>query len=720
MDIIEILSGELKISKGQIESTIKLIDEGNTIPFIARYRKEATGGLDDTTLRELSDRLSYLRNLKDRKEEVQRLIEEGGNLTEEITAKLRDAKTITEVDDIYRPFRPKKRTRATIAKEKGLEPLAEIIISQSFNFSLKEKAKEFIDLDKGVESADEAINLASDIIAETISDNAEYRKRIRNLTFINGKIQTKCSEENPTYKMYYDHIEYVKNILGHRILAVNRGEKEGALSVKVIAPEDKIEAFLEKDIIKREGEETPILKNAIKDSYSRLIAPSIEREIRSELKEKAEEGAIKVFSKNLKALLMQSPVKGKVVMGFDPGFRTGCKIAVVDETGKVLDTGVAYVTDGSGERKRQESKVMLKKMLIDNKVEIISLGNGTASRESEIIISDMIREIEKEEGLKLHYVVVSEAGASVYSASSLAAKEFPDMDVSLRGAVSIGRRLQDPLAELVKIDPKSIGVGQYQHDVTQKRLDEALGGVVEDCVNKVGVDLNTASAQLLSHIAGINASIAKNIVEYREETGKFIKRKDLLKVKRLGDKAFKQCAGFLRISESNDFLDNTSVHPESYDASRKIIDVLGYTDDEKKNHEFTDIDERAKKYGIRKILEETGLGEMTLEDILKEIKKPGRDVRESLEGPVFMSNILEMKDLKPGMILKGTVRNVADFGAFVDIGVHQDGLIHISQLSNKLVKHPLDIVKVSDVVDVKVVEIDLERKRIALSMRDLA
>lgn len=719
MNIVEILSSELKISIKQIESTMSLIDEGNTIPFIARYRKEVTGGLDDTTLRELNERLTYLRNLKERKEEVERLINEGGNLTEEILLALQNAKTITEVDDIYRPFRPKKRTRATIAKEKGLEPLASIILAQDFSFSLHDKASEFIDSEKGVESAEMAINLACDIIAEIISDNADFRKRIRNLTFLNGKIETKALEDNPTYKMYFEHSEDVSKIPGHRVLAINRGEKEGALSVKIIAPEDKILLILEREIVKREGEETSILKNAIRDSYLRLISPSIEREIRGELKQIAEEGAIKVFAKNLKALLMQSPVKGKIVMGFDPGFRTGCKIAVLDETGKVLDTGVVHVTEGASEKKRVESKATLKKMILENAVEIISLGNGTASRESEAIISDLIKEIEDENKLNLYYSIVSEAGASIYSASELAAKEFPDMDVSLRGAVSIGRRLQDPLAELVKIDPKSIGVGQYQHDVTQKRLDEALGGVVEDCVNTVGVDLNTASAQLLSHIAGINASIAKNIVEYRESVGKFKERKEILKVKRLGDKAFKQCAGFLRISESEDFLDNTSVHPESYNATRNIIGVLGYTDEEKKLREFSDIDERANSYGIDKLSKEVEIGEMTLQDILKELKKPGRDVRETLDGPIFMSNVLEMKDLKPGMTLKGTVRNVADFGAFVDIGVHQDGLLHISQISDKRINHPLDVLKVSDIVDVKIMEVDLDRKRISLSMREL-
>ncbi|MEG0641581.1 MAG: Tex family protein [Clostridium sp.] len=719
MNIIDILSEELRVSKAQIESTVQLIDEGNTIPFIARYRKEVTGGLDDTVLRDLNDRLTYLRTLKDKKAEVERLINEGGNLTDDIVLSLNKAKTITEVDDIYRPFRPKKRTRATIAKEKGLETLANIIINQEFEYSLMDKASEFISEEKEVESADKAISYASDIVAEIISDNAEYRKRIRNITYINGKIQTKNTKDDPTYKMYYDHLEEIKRIPGHRILAINRGEKEGVLSVKILAPEEQVLSILEKSIIKRNAQETVILKNAIKDSYSRLISPSIEREVRGELKEKAEEGAIKVFSKNLSALLMQAPVKGKVVMGFDPGFRTGCKIAVVDETGKVLDTGVAYVTDGAGDKKKQESKAILKRMLIDNKVDIISLGNGTASRESEMILSQMIKEIESEENLELYYVVVSEAGASVYSASSLAAKEFPDMDVSLRGAVSIGRRLQDPLAELVKIDPKSIGVGQYQHDVAQKRLDEALGGVIEDCVNTVGVDLNTASAELLSHIAGINATTAKNIVLHREENGKFTKRRELLKVKRLGDKAFKQCAGFLRISESKEFLDNTSVHPESYNASRNIIDILGYSDEEQKAGEFSDIDKRASEYGIDKLSEIVGVGTLTLEDILKEIQKPGRDPRESLEGPVFMSNVLEMKHLKVGMILKGTVRNVADFGAFVDIGVHQDGLVHISQLSNNRVNHPLDIVKVSDVVDVKVMEVDLDRKRIALTMKDI-
>lgn len=717
MNIIEILSQELNISLKQIESTVGLIDEGNTIPFIARYRKEVTGGLDDTTLRNLNDRLNYLRSLKERKEEVLRLIEEGGNLTEDIVKSLESAKTITEVDDIYRPFRPKKRTRATIAKEKGLEELSNIILDQEFTFSLNEKAKEFISEEKEVNSKEDAIKYACDIIAEKISDNADFRKRIRNLTFINGLIETKALNENPTYKMYYEYSEEVRKIPGHRILAINRGEKEGVLSVKIIAPEDKILLMLEKEIIKRDGEETLILKETIKDAYTRLISPSIEREIRNELKEVAEEGAIKVFSENLKSLLMQSPVKGKVVMGFDPGFRTGCKIAVVDETGKVIDTSVAYVTDGSSEKKKAESKKNLKKMILENGVEIISLGNGTASRESEMILSEIIKEIEKEEGIKLYYVVVSEAGASVYSASELAAKEFPNMDVSLRGAVSIGRRLQDPLAELVKIDPKSIGVGQYQHDVAQKRLDEALGGVVENCVNTVGVDLNTASSELLSHIAGITNSTAKNIVEYREEKGKFKSRKELLKVKRLGEKAFKQCAGFLRISESSEFLDNTSVHPESYDGARKIIEILGY--DKKNTLNFSDIEERAKSYGIEKLSNDSGVGEMTLLDILKEIQKPGRDVRESLEGPVFMSNVLEIEDLKVGMIVKGTVRNVADFGAFVDIGVHQDGLVHISEMSNKRVNHPLDVLKVSDVIDVKVIDVDLERKRIALSMKNL-
>ncbi len=717
MNIIEILSQELNISLKQIESTVGLIDEGNTIPFIARYRKEVTGGLDDTTLRNLNDRLNYLRSLKERKEEVLRLIEEGGNLTEDIVKSLESAKTITEVDDIYRPFRPKKRTRATIAKEKGLEELSNIILDQEFTFSLNEKAKEFISEEKEVNSKEDAIKYACDIIAEKISDNADFRKRIRNLTFINGLIETKALNENPTYKMYYEYSEEVRKIPGHRILAINRGEKEGVLSVKIIAPEDKILLMLEKEIIKRDGEETLILKETIKDAYTRLISPSIEREIRNELKEVAEEGAIKVFSENLKSLLMQSPVKGKVVMGFDPGFRTGCKIAVVDETGKVIDTSVAYVTDGSSEKKKAESKKNLKKMILENGVEIISLGNGTASRESEMILSEIIKEIEKEEGIKLYYVVVSEAGASVYSASELAAKEFPNMDVSLRGAVSIGRRLQDPLAELVKIDPKSIGVGQYQHDVAQKRLDEALGGVVENCVNTVGVDLNTASSELLSHIAGITNSTAKNIVEYREEKGKFKSRKELLEVKRLGEKAFKQCAGFLRISESSEFLDNTSVHPESYDGARKIIDILGY--DKKNTLNFSDIEERAKSYGIEKLSSDSGVGEMTLLDILKEIQKPGRDVRESLEGPVFMSNVLEIEDLKVGMIVKGTVRNVADFGAFVDIGVHQDGLVHISEMSNKRVNHPLDVLKVSDVIDVKVIDVDLERKRIALSMKNL-
>jgi protein Tex len=715
-DLIKVLSTELNVREWQVKNTVDLIDSGNTIPFIARYRKEATGELDDTVLRNLYERLTYLRNLGSKKEEIKRLIGEQGKLTPELAEKIDGANSITEADDIYRPFRPKKRTRATVAKEKGLEPLAQFIISQEFKRSLQDEALKYVNEEKEVKTSGDAISGALDIIAEDISDNAEFRKTIRNLTFKEGIVITKgLKNESSPFEMYYEYKEPVSRIQPHRVLAINRGEKEEFLSVKIEAPIDKILLFLEGRIIKRQGEETDYLRATVKDSYSRLISSSIEREIRNELTEIGEEQAIKVFASNLKSLLMQAPVKGRAIMGFDPGFRTGCKIAVVDETGKLLDTATVYSSPPQNDV--EGSKKILRDLIYKHNVDIISLGNGTASRESEIFLADLIKDIEKEKGKNLYFVVVSEAGASVYSASELAAKEFPDINVSLRGAVSIARRLQDPLAELVKIDPKSIGVGQYQHDVTQKRLDESLGGVIEDCVNSVGVDLNTASPSLLSHISGINSSIAKNIVEFREQNGLFKSRKELLKVKRLGDKAFEQCAGFLRIPESENVLDNTSVHPEVYSAVKLMLEKLGYAAKDVKERRLEDIDERAEKYGIGKLSEEAGIGIPTLKDILKELKKPGRDPREELPQPIFMSGVMEIEDLKPGMILKGTVRNVADFGAFVDIGVHQDGLVHKSELADRYVKHPLEVVKVSDVVSVKVLDVDVKRKRIALTMK---
>ncbi|QCX33936.1 RNA-binding transcriptional accessory protein [Caloramator sp. E03] len=717
-DIIHSLSREFNIKEWQVKNTIELIDSGNTIPFIARYRKEATGELDDTVLRNFYDKLMYLRNLENRKNEVIRLIEEQGKLTDEIKKSIEDAVSITEVDDIYRPFRPKKRTRATIAKEKGLEPLAAIMIAQEFNISLKDEASKYINEELGVLSIDEAINGALDIIAEDISDNADYRKEIRFMTFRDGLLTSKAlKEETSPYEMYYKYSEAVNRIVPHRILAINRGEREEFLSVKIEAPVDKIISYLESNIIKRQGEETEYLKSAIKDSYSRLIAPSIEREIRNELTEKAEEQAIKVFSTNLRSLLMQPPISGKVVLGFDPGFRTGCKIAVVDETGKLLDTATIYST--APQNDIEGSTKILKELIYKYDVDIISLGNGTASRESELFISDVIKQVEIESGKKVYYVIVSEAGASVYSASEIAAKEFPDINVSLRGAISIARRLQDPLAELVKIDPKSIGVGQYQHDVSQKRLDESLKGIVEDCVNSVGVDLNTASASLLTYISGINSAIAKNIVEYREQNGKFKSRSELLKVKRLGEKAFEQCAGFLRILDGENILDNTAVHPESYQAAKRLLEVLGYNLEDVKNRKLSDIDEKVKIKGIENLAIELNVGVPTLKDIISELKKPGRDPREDVPKPILMSSVMEIEHLKPGMILKGTVRNVADFGAFVDIGVHQDGLVHISEISDKYIKHPLEVLKVGDIVNVKVLDVDLRRKRISLSMKGI-
>lgn len=715
-DIINMLVQELSIKEWQVKNVVELIDSGNTIPFIARYRKEVTGELDDTVLRNFYERLTYLRNLESKKSEVKRHIEEQGKLTEELVKKIDGASSITEVDDIYRPYRPKKRTRATIAKEKGLEPLAILIANQSYDGSLIEESKRYINEELGVNSEDEAIAGALDIIAEDISDNADYRKNIRRLTFIEGTIISKGSSDDSTpYEMYYDYKEAVNRIVPHRILAINRGEKEEILTVKIEPPMDKIITYLENRIIKRQAEETSYLLNTIKDSYQRLIAPSIERDIRNELTEKGEEQAITVFAENLKSLLMQAPIKAKVALGFDPGFRTGCKIAVVDETGKVLDTSTVYVTLSHNDI--EASKKVLKELIYKHNVDIISLGNGTASRESEIVISELIKEIESEKGKKIYYVIVSEAGASVYSASELGAKEFPDMNVSLRGAVSIARRLQDPLAELVKIDPKSIGVGQYQHDVSQKHLDESLTGVVEGCVNNVGVDLNTASSELLSYISGINASIAKNIVEYREEKGMFRSRGEILKVKRLGEKAYEQCAGFLRIPESENVLDNTAVHPESYKAAMLVIEKAGFTLEDVKQKKVGNLEAVVETYGIEKLAREVDIGVPTLRDIITEIKKPGRDPRESLPQPILMSGVMELEHLSPGMILKGTVRNVADFGAFVDIGVHQDGLVHKSEMADRFVKHPLDVVKVGDIVNVKVLEVEIKRKRIALTMK---
>lgn len=715
-NINHILSKELGISLKQVTSVIEMLDEGNTVPFIARYRKERTGGLTDEVLRKFNERLTYLRNLESRKEDVLRIIEEQEKLTPELKLKIEKATTLTEVEDIYRPFKAKKRTRATMAVEKGLKPLAELILSGEFNGDIVEEANKYINEEKGVKNEEEALQGAMDIISEIISDNADYRKWIRNFVQKDGIIQVKgSSEEQTPYEMYYDYKEPVRTIPSHRILAINRGEKEKILSVKVTCNDDIIIDYLNKKVLKGNKITDKYLEESIKDSFKRLIYPSIEREIRSELTSKGEEGAIDIFKANLKALLMQAPIKGKVVMGFDPGFRTVCKVAILDETGKFVENTTVYPT--APQNRIDETISTLKKLIKKHGVQVISLGNGTASRESEEVIAKMLKEIKEETGKELFYVIVSEAGASVYSASELANKEYPDLDVTVRGAISIGRRLQDPLAELVKIDPKAIGVGQYQHDVTQKKLDESLAGIVEDCVNNVGVDLNIATPSLLSYISGINASIAKNIVDYREENGKFKSRKELLKVKRLGQKAYEQCAGFLRVMESKEALDNTSVHPESYKVAKELIKTLGYTEEDLKNGKLVDIDERVKAKGISNLAKELEVGEPTLNDIIKEIKKPGRDPREELPKPIFKSGVIEMKDLKPGMILMGTVRNVSDFGAFVDIGVHQDGLVHKSQMADSFVKHPLDIVKVGDVVEVRILDVDLKRKRISLSMK---
>ena len=719
INIEDRLAKELGLKLNQVNNVIEMLDEGNTVPFIARYRKERTGGLSDEVLRKFSERLTYLRNLEERKADVSRLIEEQGKLTEEITTALNKAETLTEVEDIYRPYKPKKRTRATIAKEKGLEPLANLIISGVFKGDLNEEAKKYVNEEKGVENSEAAINGALDILAESISEEAKFRKHIREMVMREGTIESKGqSEESTPYEMYYDYSEEVKKIPPHRILAINRGEKEKVLSVKIAVNEEKIISYLEKELLKGNSVTDEQIKLAIRDSYKRLIFPSIEREIRSELTEKGEEGAIMIFKENLKSLLLQAPIKGKTVMGYDPGFRTGCKVAILDSTGKFLENVAVYPT--LPKKDIEGTKKTLKALIKKYDVDVISLGNGTASRESEEVISEMLKEIKEETGKELAYVIVSEAGASVYSASELATKEYPDLDVTVRGAISIGRRLQDPLAELVKIDPKAIGVGQYQHDVTQKRLEESLKGVVEDSVNKVGVDLNTATPSLLTYVSGINSSIAKNIVEYRDENGGFKSRKELLKVKRLGQKAFEQCAGFLRVAESSEPLDNTSVHPESYKEAKKLIEILGYSKEDLENKKLDDIEERVKEKGLKNIENEIEIGELTLKDIIKELQKPGRDPRDEMPKPILKTGVIDLKDLLPGMELMGTVRNVSDFGAFVDIGVHQDGLVHKSQMADRFVKHPLDIVKVGDVIKVKILDVDMKRKRISLTMKDVA
>ena len=712
MDITAKIADELGIKRHQAEAAIKLIDEGNTIPFIARYRKEATGALNDEILRNLYDRLNYLRNLEERKETVLASIEEQGKMTDELHSQIMAAETMVLVEDLYRPYKPKRRTRATIAKEKGLEPLAGIITLQMLNTPLAAEAEKFLDAEKGVETVEDAIAGAKDIIAESISDEADYRSRIRELTVKKGRIVStaKDPEAESVYEMYYDFDEPVAKLAGHRILALNRGENEKFLTVKIEAPVEDILRYLEKQVIRKDNPETSsVLKEVVEDAYDRLIAPAIEREIRSDLTERAEDGAIKVFGKNLEQLLMQPPIAGQVVLGWDPAFRTGCKIAVVDPTGKVLDTTVIYPT--APQNKVEEAKTVLKKLIAKYHVTLISLGNGTASRESEQVIVELLKELP----VKVQYIIVNEAGASVYSASKLATEEFPNFDVGQRSATSMARRLQDPLAELVKIDPKSIGVGQYQHDMNQKKLSEALGGVVEDCVNKVGVDLNTASASLLEYISGISKTIAKNIVAYREENGRFETRAQLLKVAKLGPKAYEQCAGFLRILDGKNPLDATGVHPESYEAAKQLLERLGYTTEDVKNRNLDGISKKIHDY--KKLSEELKVGDITLQDIVKELEKPARDPREDMPGPILRSDVLEMKDLKPGMILKGTVRNVIDFGAFVDIGVHQDGLVHISQMSDKFIKHPLEAVRVGDIVEVQVLSVDLAKKRISLTMK---
>ena len=712
MDIIQKLTEELQVKKWQVEAAVKLIDEGNTIPFISRYRKEATGALNDEQLRDLGERLTYLRNLEDKKAQVISSIEEQGKLTEELKAAIEAAQTQVAVDDLYRPYRPKRRTRATMAKEKGLEGLANIILLQMTTTPLETEAESYLSEEKGVKNVQEAIAGAMDIIAESISDEADYRTWIRNKTLKEGEItsEAKDEKEQSVYETYYHFSQSISKMAGHRTLALNRGEAEKVLTVKIVAPEPEILSYLESRVITRDNPITsPTLEEVVKDSYSRLIAPAIEREIRNLLTEQAEEGAIRVFGKNLEQLLMQPPIAGQTVLGWDPAFRTGCKLAVVDPTGKVLDTVVIYPT--APQNKVKEAKATLKKLIEKYHITLISLGNGTASRESEQVIVELLKEIPE----KVQYVIVSESGASVYSASKLATEEFPSFDVGQRSAASIARRLQDPLAELVKIDPKAIGVGQYQHDMNQKRLSEALGGVVEDSVNKVGVDLNTASAPLLEYISGITKTLAKNIVTYREANGRFADRRQLLKVPKLGPKAYEQCAGFLRIMNGDNPLDTTSVHPESYEAAMKLLTSLGYSAEDIIGGGLKGISKKVRE--PKKTAEELGVGELTLKDIVQELEKPARDPRDEMPRPVLRSDVLDMKDLTPGMVLKGTVRNIMDFGAFVDIGVHQDGLVHVSEMSERFIKHPLDVVKVGDVVDVKVLAVDVAKKRISLSMK---
>ena len=712
MDLIKKIAQELGIAPWQAGAAVKLIDEGNTIPFISRYRKEVTGSLNDEALRNLSERLTYLRNLEDKKNQVLSSIEEQGKLTEELREQILAAETLVVVDDLYRPYRPKRRTRATIAKEKGLEGLADFIMLQMAKEPLEKEAEKYISQEKGVADAKEALEGARDILAERVSDEADYRSYIRKLTFQEGKITSVAKDETQqsVYEMYYQFEEPVKKLAGHRILALNRGEAEKVLTVKLEAPKERILRYLEKQVIVRENPYTsPVLSQVAEDGYERLIAPAIEREIRGELTERAEDGAIKVFGKNLEQLLMQPPIEGKVVLGWDPAFRTGCKLAVVDATGKVLDTVVIYPT--APQNKVEEAKRTLKKLIAKYGISLISVGNGTASRESERVIVELLKELP----VKVQYIIVNEAGASVYSASKLATEEFPNFDVGQRSAASIARRLQDPLAELVKIDPTSIGVGQYQHDMNQKKLSEALGGVVEDCVNRVGVDLNTASASLLEYVSGISRTLAKNIVAYREENGRFQDRRALLKVPKLGPKAFEQCAGFLRIRGGKNPLDTTSVHPESYEAAEKLLKSLGYTREELLKGGLPGISKKITQPD--KLAAELGIGEITLGDMVKELEKPARDPREEMPRPILRTDVLEMKDLTPGMVLKGTVRNVIDFGAFVDIGVHQDGLVHISQMTERFIRHPLEAVSVGDIVEVKVLGVDLQKKRISLTMK---
>ena len=716
MDINQKLTEELEVKRWQVDAAVKLIDEGNTIPFISRYRKEATGSLNDEQLRKLHERLVYLRNLEEKKEQVLSSIEEQGKLTEELKSQILEAGTLVVVEDLYRPYRPKRRTRATIAKEKGLEPLAAVIILQKLKMPLLEEAEKYVSEEKGVVCAEDAIAGAKDIIAESISDEADYRSWIRKITMKKGKLisTAKDPEAESVYEMYYEFEEPLSKLAGHRILALNRGEKEKILTVKIEAPEEEILGYLEKQIFHGKNLDTEqALKEAVEDSYKRLIGPAIEREIRSDLTEKAENGAIEVFGKNLHQLLMQPPITGQVVLGWDPAFRTGCKLAVVDPTGKVLGTTVIYPTAPTTPAKIKASKDLLKKIIPKYHITLISLGNGTASRESEQFIVELLKEIPE----KVQYVIVNEAGASVYSASKLASEEFPKFDVGQRSAASIARRLQDPLAELVKIEPQSIGVGQYQHDMNQKKLGESLNGVVEDCVNKVGVDLNTASAPLLAYISGISSAIAKNIVAYREENGKFADRRELLKVPKLGPKAYEQCAGFMRIQGGKNPLDATAVHPESYEAAEKLLKKQGYKAEDITNYKLTGLSLTIRDY--KKLAEELEIGEITLRDIVKELEKPARDPRDEMPKPILRTDVLEMKDLKEGMVLKGTVRNVIDFGAFVDIGVHQDGLVHISQITDKFIKHPLEAVSVGDIVDVKVMSVDMKKKRIQLTMRGI-